>query len=997
MSQWSGEQSVAEYGDLQASAMAVDCTGQFAVLAGRKVMTLVDLDNPTDRVTKLTRQSKFDISCVQWHPYPVCGDLFATACNQRLDLFSWTSYGNINQKCSMRGHSRTVSDLDWSPFDVNIIASCSVDSYTHLWDIRDPKKPSNSFQTVAGASQVKWNKVTNNLFATTHEGDVRLWDPRKGSSPLQYIAAHLSKIHGLDWSPDSETNFATSSQDGTVKFWDTSNPRQSKGVITSGSPVWRARYTPFGHGLITAVVPQLRRGENSLYLWNLENYVAPVHQFVGHQDVILEFEWRKQAEGLKDYHLVTWSKDQSLRIWKIDQHLQKLCGQDVGEISDSSESDSTSLPYETNGSSPPTNQEMDFQRQMSASPEVYPGQKPRTLEQEFLMVNVAIDNVRVDELDVSTRTCKVTGMIGNNSLKLVISFPNHYPIHGVPFFEFTDILVDNNVMLRLLKVLKDTANRHARRNCLEPLLRQFSTTLDSLSFQTEERITPDTENLPAFSPFYLPYSRGDLPFVKFGSRLDSHIPFPRTSGARFCSAGYLVTFGRSKEAQKGSDYTPKAMSDLNSLVQKNKMRPHQTVPFNFAAYSRSPPTAQPDITIATYYYKSGPKKNRASGKRYSADVREAETKKPNIAPVKIYDSSRLLALHKILGEHYIINQSDISTMCKHNTSVAATVGRKDLVQLWSLVALTADKRLQSSDDPDEGPPWGRHPFGRNLMQSLMEYYIKLRDVQTLAMLCCVFWNGQELMAPPPPKPQQSISVEYSTPPNYNPYHTVSSMSNLVKGLQTLPVANKLADIVSLLSPPLSEVSSHPNLPELIQPTNQGVMKLKRSNSYSGFEIDTIDNDFKLEDEEDVKERQEQLDKTAHENYCRMLDPVDKNKYDEYLRCYANILDCWGLKNQSREVMKFVSNAPPEHRGIEFSVYCYKCSQPVRGSQCLSCKYPAFNCAICHLGVKGLSNFCLACGHGGHTAHLTEWFKRENECPTGCGCQCLKAKIHISLQ
>lgn len=42
-------------------------------------MTLVDLDSPTERVTKLTRQSKWDISCVQWHPYPNCGDLFATA------------------------------------------------------------------------------------------------------------------------------------------------------------------------------------------------------------------------------------------------------------------------------------------------------------------------------------------------------------------------------------------------------------------------------------------------------------------------------------------------------------------------------------------------------------------------------------------------------------------------------------------------------------------------------------------------------------------------------------------------------------------------------------------------------------------------------------------------------------------------------------------------------------------------------------------------------
>jgi len=43
------------------------------------VLTLVDLDSPTERVTKLTRQSKWDISCVQWHPYPNCGDLFATA------------------------------------------------------------------------------------------------------------------------------------------------------------------------------------------------------------------------------------------------------------------------------------------------------------------------------------------------------------------------------------------------------------------------------------------------------------------------------------------------------------------------------------------------------------------------------------------------------------------------------------------------------------------------------------------------------------------------------------------------------------------------------------------------------------------------------------------------------------------------------------------------------------------------------------------------------
>ena len=45
---------------------------------------------------------------------------------------------------------------------------------------------------------------------------------------------------------------------------------------------------------MTVVVPQLRRGENSLFLWHIEDVRQPVHTFVGHSDVVLEFQWRKQ-------------------------------------------------------------------------------------------------------------------------------------------------------------------------------------------------------------------------------------------------------------------------------------------------------------------------------------------------------------------------------------------------------------------------------------------------------------------------------------------------------------------------------------------------------------------------------------------------------------------------------------------------------------------------------------------------------------------------------
>lgn len=34
---------------------------------------------------------------------------------------------------------------------------------------------------------------------------------------MEYLAAHLSKIHGLDWHPDNEYTLATSSQDNSVR------------------------------------------------------------------------------------------------------------------------------------------------------------------------------------------------------------------------------------------------------------------------------------------------------------------------------------------------------------------------------------------------------------------------------------------------------------------------------------------------------------------------------------------------------------------------------------------------------------------------------------------------------------------------------------------------------------------------------------------------------------------------------------------------------------
>ena len=87
------------------------------------------------------------------------------------------------------------------------------------------------FIWVVGATQVRWNRVSGHLLATAHEGDVRLWDSRKGSAPVQYIAAHLQKIHGLDWSMTQDNQLAISSQNCTAKFFDVNNPLSVENTV----------------------------------------------------------------------------------------------------------------------------------------------------------------------------------------------------------------------------------------------------------------------------------------------------------------------------------------------------------------------------------------------------------------------------------------------------------------------------------------------------------------------------------------------------------------------------------------------------------------------------------------------------------------------------------------------------------------------------------------------------------------------------------------------
>ncbi|XP_041805709.1 GATOR complex protein WDR59 [Chelmon rostratus] len=959
---WSSENVVVEFRDAQATAMSVDCLGSHAVLSGRRFLYMVNLEAPSEPPRKIGRQSKWDVGTVQWNPHRSESHVFAASSNQRVDLYSWRD-GCGEVHTSLQGHTRVISDLDWSWFEPEFLVTSSVDTYIYIWDTRDTRKPTVALSAVAGASQVKWNRKNQYLLASSHDGDIRIWDKRKPNTAVEYVAAHLSKIHGLDWHPDNEFILATSSQDNSVRFWDYRQPRKYLNILSCQVPVWKARYTPFSNGLVTVMVPQLRR-ENSLLLWSTLDLNSPVHAFVGHDDVVLEFQWRPQKEGSKDFQLVTWSRDQTLRIWRVDPQLQKLCVSDVEDLMEgmsltveSEKSLSSQAGLDSHHSVGPAAENLQDQdsggRQDSAGSGL-----PQTLQQEFSLVNLQIRNVNV-EMDAVNRSCVVSAHFGSHHVHLVMKFPAQYPNNAVPTFQFVSpTTIPSAMRTKIQKILTDTSLQKVKRNqnCLEPCVRQLVSCLESDMTQ---------EDGPASGPFILsnPVAPALQAFPRvtntYGSYQDANIPFPRTSGARFCGTGCLVYFTRPITMHRSApptEPTPRSLSALSAyhsgVLTPMKMRSESQSTLRL--YSGSPTRSEKDtVSISSFYYKER-KSRRFKTKREGTDYGNRPIKLAG--KVIIQEISCLLPVHKALGESYILNMNDVQETCQKNAAAALTVGRRDVAKVWALASAATSQDLSPDSDPDTETPWARHPFGRRLLETLLDHYSHMSDVQTLAMLCSVF----RAQAPAPDccslyghHPSRSSMF----PPHHSRYPSFTSSS------VTSGSCSSTSDSITTTTWNTGRESEHANpwgesSPDDYRYGNQGYT--------------------------DPRERERE----QHDMNKRLLDPTNMLQFDDFKKCYGEILYRWGLREKRAEVLKFASCPPEPHKGIEFGVYCCHCRSQARGTQCAVCKRLTFQCAICHVAVRGSSNFCLSCGHGGHTSHMMDWFRQQDECPAGCGCHCL---------
>jgi len=179
------------------------------------------------------------------------------------------------------GHKAEVLDLDFHPFNDNLIASASEDCLVKIWSIPDggfKQNQTESVQTLSGhrrkVGTTDFNPVANNVLATTSiDFELRVWDVEKGKA-LNIVAGHTDIINSVSWNYNGSLA-ATASKDKKVRIVD---PRSNKIVAEKeahqGTKGSRVIYLGKQEKLLS--VGFSKNSDRQYSLWDPRNFETPL-------------------------------------------------------------------------------------------------------------------------------------------------------------------------------------------------------------------------------------------------------------------------------------------------------------------------------------------------------------------------------------------------------------------------------------------------------------------------------------------------------------------------------------------------------------------------------------------------------------------------------------------------------------------------------------------------------------------------------------------------
>jgi len=203
----------------------------------------IDRTRTNSPVFSVVAHGRAEGFALDWSPpssSPSSGDVTSTGSrllsgdiHSKIFLTSTTPSGFNTAPQPFASHTSSVEDLQWSPSESTVFASCSSDRSIRIWDVR--VKGRKSVVGVQGAHDsdvnvISWNRGTTYLLASGgDEGGIKIWDLRsfKGVStpapvPVASFTWHSAPITSIEWHPTEDSIFVAAGADEQITLWDLS-------------------------------------------------------------------------------------------------------------------------------------------------------------------------------------------------------------------------------------------------------------------------------------------------------------------------------------------------------------------------------------------------------------------------------------------------------------------------------------------------------------------------------------------------------------------------------------------------------------------------------------------------------------------------------------------------------------------------------------------------------------------------------------------------------
>ncbi|CAF1221412.1 unnamed protein product, partial [Didymodactylos carnosus] len=208
------------------------------------------------------------------------GVLVTGDCTKNIHVWKPNGTGWFVDQQPYVGHTGSVEDIQWSPNEQSVFASCSVDKSIRIWDIRAvPSKACMLVEQNAHTTDVNvisWNNKEPFILSGGDDGFIKVWDLRQFShgTPVASFKHHHSSITSVEWHHTDSSVFAAAGADNQVTLWDLAVEKDDESANNKTS--------------LTSVV-----SDNQLE--NLPDQLLFIH--MGQTD-IKELHWHKQIPGL---------------------------------------------------------------------------------------------------------------------------------------------------------------------------------------------------------------------------------------------------------------------------------------------------------------------------------------------------------------------------------------------------------------------------------------------------------------------------------------------------------------------------------------------------------------------------------------------------------------------------------------------------------------------------------------------------------------------------